>query len=173
MGGSSITCTWLVKCATVTRAITLASRFQSAAASVAAGTGSLVDDIDAQGADAGNLDLELVAGLHPERWLAAEPDAVRRSGGDDVARLQPGYGREIFDDGGDVEDHVIGRVVLHHVAVEPRRELERLRIGNDVGGDHPGAERPGGREVLAGGNRMLLGVAHADHQEARGAGDHL
>src|SRR5215467_2201844 len=140
--------------------MTLVSRHQLAPAGTL--SGSLVDDIYAQGSYSGDLDFQLVAGLHPERRLAAEPDAVRRAGGDDVARLQPGHGREILDDGGDVEDHVIGGVVLHHVAVQPRRQLERLRIGNDVGGHHPRTEWAGGGEVLAGGHRMPLEVAYAD-----------
>src|SRR5436190_6863902 len=155
---------WLVKCARATSAITFASRLTPAFAGKA--TCSLVDDIDAQYADAGNLDFDLVAALHPQRRLAAGADAIRRAGGDDVARLQPGHGREIFDDGGDIEDHVIGRVVLHHLAVQPRRELEPLRVGDDVRRDQPGAERPAGREVLAGGRRMLLEVAHAAVEEA-------
>src|SRR5580704_9293810 len=125
MGGSSMPCTWLMKCATAIRPITLASRFHLAFAAGRA-SGSLVDDIDAQSSDAGNLDLDLVAALHPERRLAAHADTVGRAGGDDIAGLEPGHGREIFDDGGDVEDHVIGRVVLHGVAVQPRRELEPL-----------------------------------------------
>ena len=116
--------------------------------------------------DAGDLDLDLVAALHPERRLAAQADAVGRAGGDDVARLEPGHGREIFDDGGDVEDHVIGRVVLHGLAVQPRRELEPLRVGDHVGRHHPRSERAGRREVLAGRHRVLLEVAHADVEEA-------
>src|SRR5260370_41262769 len=106
MGGSSMPCTWLMKCATATRPITLASRFPPALV-VGRASGSLVDDIDAKSPDAGDLDLDLVAALHPERRLAAQADAVRRAGGDDVARFQPGHGREIFDDGGDLEDPVI------------------------------------------------------------------
>src|SRR5690242_8290481 len=115
---------WLMKCATAIRAITFTSRpLVLARRPAAAGRviGSLVDDIDAQRSDSGDLDLDLVPRLHPEWRLAAEPHAVGRAGGDDVPRLQPGHGREIFDDGGDVEDHVIGRVVLHDGAVEPGR----------------------------------------------------
>src|SRR4051794_35253067 len=96
--------------------ITLASRCQLASA--AASSGSLVDDIDLQGPDPGDLDLELVAALHPERRLAAEADTVRRAGGDHVARLQPGHGREVFDDVGDVEDHVVGGVALDFGTIE-------------------------------------------------------
>src|SRR5262245_27751273 len=159
IGGSSMMWTWLVKWAIATRAITLASRLMPAPAGRS--MRSLVDDIDAQGSYARDLDLELVAGLHPERRLAPGADAVGRAGGDDVARLQRGHGREIFDDGRDIEDHVIGRVVLHHLTVQPRRELQPLRVLHDVGGDQPRAERPGGREVLAGGRGVLLEVAHA------------
>src|SRR4029453_4466193 len=123
---------WVMKCATEINAITLASRPLLAARGptrTGCAIGSLVDDIDAQSPDAGDFYVDLVAALHPERRLAAQTDSVGRAGGDDVARLQPGHGREIFDDGGDVEDHVIGRVVLHHAAVQPRRELEPLGIG--------------------------------------------
>src|SRR3954451_17192113 len=108
---------WLMKCATAINAITLASRPLLAARGptrTGRAIGSLVDDIDAQSPDAGDFHVDLVAGLHPERRLAAKTHAVGRAGGDHVARLQPGHGREILDDGGDVEDHVIGGVVLDH-----------------------------------------------------------
>ena len=69
-------CTWLTKCATATMEMTLASRRLRSPVPARPGSGSLVDDIDAQRADPGDLDLEPVAGLHPERRLAAQPDAV-------------------------------------------------------------------------------------------------
>src|SRR5262245_62994036 len=99
---------WLVKCATAARAMTLASRPRLAGP--VSERRSLVDDIDAQNADPGDLDLDLVAGPHPERRLAPQADAVGRAGGDDVAWLQPRHGRQVLYDGGDVEDHVVGRV---------------------------------------------------------------
>src|SRR5258705_403503 len=159
---------WLVKCARATSAITFASRLIPAFAGKA--ICSLVDDIGAQNPDAGNLDFDLVAVLHPQRRLAAGADPVGCAGGDDIARLQPGHGREIFDDGGDVEDHVIGRVVLHDGAIQPRREFEPLGVGDDVRRHQPRAERPGGGEILAGRRRMLLEVAHAAVEEAGVAG---
>src|SRR5258708_15424084 len=133
--------TWLTKCTTDIRPITFASRAIPARAGRL--KGSLVDDIDAQSPDSGNLDLDLVAALHPQRRRAAEAHAIGCAGGDDVARLQPGDGRKIFDDGCDVEDHVVRRVALHDVAVQPRHEFESLRILHDVGGDPPGPERAG------------------------------
>src|SRR5471032_3325533 len=170
-----MTCTWLTKCTTVISEITLASRRQLADTCGAAVTpsGSLVDDIDVQSPDAGDLDLDLVAALHPEWRLAPKAHTIRRARGNNVARLEPSDGRKILDDGGDVEDHVVGRVVLHHGTVEPRRELERLRIGNDVARHHPGAERAGRREVLARRDRVLLEIAHARIEEAGVARDHI
>src|SRR5215475_2575048 len=155
---------WLVKCAMATRAMTLASR--PSPAGRLSESGSLVDDIDAQNPDAGNLDLDLVAGPHPERRLAPQSDAVGRTGGDDVARLQPRHGRQVLYDGGDVEYHVVGRVVLHDLAVESRRELQTLWIGDDVGRHQPRPERPGGGKVLARGHRVLLEIAHAAVEKA-------
>src|SRR6185312_11853380 len=105
--------------------MTLASRCQPTSAR--AWSDSLVDDIDLQRSDSGNLDLELVAAFHPERRLAPQADAVWRAGGDHVARLQPGHRREVLDDGGDIEDHVIGRVALDFGAIEAGHQHQRLR----------------------------------------------
>ena len=58
----------------------------------------LVDDPRPQHADVRDLDLQHVAGLHPERRLAAVADALRRAGGDDVAGMQRGEVRAEADD---------------------------------------------------------------------------
>src|SRR5580698_2578348 len=79
-------CTWLMKCATAIRLITLASRLHLALAADKA-SGSLVDDIDAQCPYAGDLDFDLVAALHPERRLAPRAAAAGGAGANVVAGL--------------------------------------------------------------------------------------
>ena len=49
--------------------------------------------------------------------------------GDDVAAPARSRSRDIHDDGGDIEDHVIGRVVAARSCVQPGGELEAI-------GDH-------------------------------------
>ena len=68
-------------------------------------------------------------------------------------------------------DQLIGGGVLHLLAVEPRGQRQPARIGNLVGGDEPGAERPGAGKILARGDGEFLVVAHAAVDEAGIAGD--
>ena len=53
------------------------------------------------------------------------------------------------DDLADVEDHVRGVGVLHHLAVQARRNAQGVRIGDVFGCDQGGAERREGVEGLA------------------------
>jgi hypothetical protein len=78
----------------------------------------LVHHAVAQCADAGNLDLHGIAGLHPQRRLANEADAFRGAGGNDVAEVERQQHREIGDDGGYVEDQVVGQGALDFRAVK-------------------------------------------------------
>src|SRR5258708_35262097 len=48
----------------------------------------LIHHAVAQRADAGNLDLEHVTGLHPQGWIAAVTHPFPRAGGDHVTRDQ-------------------------------------------------------------------------------------
>ena len=133
----------------------------------------LVHDAVAQRADAGNLDFEHVAGLHPERRIATMADALRCAGGDDVARRER---REIRAERNDLRhriDQQIGAGVLHLLAVEAGGQRQPGRVGNFVGGDDPRAERAGRGKVLAGGHRELLVVAHAAVHETGVARDML
>src|SRR3954468_14557053 len=114
--------------------------------------------------DAGlvDLDLDLVAGLHPERGIAPRADAAGRAGDQHVARDERGPGRHVFDDLRDPEDHLLGARVLHALAVQSAGERHRRARRNLVGGDHPWPEAAGLREVLAGGplDRGALAGAH-------------
>src|SRR5262249_46072500 len=88
----------------------------------------LIHHAVAQRADAGNLDLEHVAGLHPQRRIAAMTDPFRRAGGDHVARRKR---REVRAEGDDLRhgiDQEIGAGLLHLLPVQSRRERETGRI---------------------------------------------
>src|SRR5689334_25440714 len=101
--------TWLTKCTTEISVTILASLRQPSACCGPAATpnDSLVDDIGTQSPDPGDLDLDLVARLHPERRLAPQTDTVRRARCDDIAWLKPGDGREILDDRGEDRKSVV------------------------------------------------------------------
>src|SRR5512144_1729122 len=79
--------------------------------------GDLVLDWIAQHADAGDLDLDDVAILHPERRRAVGADATGGAGHDDVAGDEFGKGRAVGDQGGDVEHEVRDWCGLHLYAV--------------------------------------------------------
>ena len=81
------------------------------------------------------LDAELdhVAGLQVlRRRLHPHPNARRRAGGDDVARLKRHELAEIADQMRDPVDHGIGRAVLPGLAVHLQPHLQLLRVG-DIG----------------------------------------
>src|SRR5262249_35037986 len=63
----------------------------------------LVHDRAAQRADAGDLDLEHVAGLHPERRIAAVAHALGRAGCNDITRRQR---REVLGESGGLRGRV-------------------------------------------------------------------
>src|SRR5882672_5332145 len=113
-------------------------------------------------ADLVDLDLDLVAGLHPDRRVAARADAAGRAGDEHVARLQRGPARDVLDDLRDLEDHLLGGGVLHALAVQAARQRQSRIRRNLVRGHHPRTEGAGVREVLAGGplHGMALPVAH-------------
>src|SRR5690606_41501153 len=56
----------------------------------------LIDDGIRERADAADLDLDDVSGLHPERRVAGGADAARRTGRDHVARLEPRERRAVL-----------------------------------------------------------------------------
>src|SRR5215469_2495284 len=146
-------------------------RVATRSVSVIFGPSGFVDDAVAQRADARDLDLEYIAGLHPERRIAAVADAFRRAGRDHIARRKL---REVGAERDDLRDRIYQKVrsrALHLRAVEARREHEASRIGNFVAGDEERAERSGAREILAGGDGEFLIVAHAAVHKARVAGN--
>src|SRR5256886_6085328 len=82
-----------------------------------------------------------IAGLEEFRLgLHAEPDARRRAGGDDVARLQHEELRAVPDEVPAVEDHGFGVAALAFLAVDVEPHVEALRVLDLVLGDQPGAD---------------------------------
>src|SRR5260221_7235454 len=75
-----------------------------------------------QYADLVDLDLHLVAGLHPDRRRAPRADAAGSAGDQHVAGLKRRPGRAVLDDLRDLEDHLLGSGVLHPLAVEAAGE---------------------------------------------------
>src|SRR6516162_9537297 len=91
-----------------------------------------------------------VAGLEEFRLrLHAEPNARRRAGGDDVARLQHEELRAVPDEVPAVENHGSGVAALALLAVDVEPHVEALRIFDLVLGDQPGAERAEGLGAFA------------------------
>jgi hypothetical protein len=81
-----------------------------------------------QDAHALDFEAQLVAALEPDRGRAKGTHPGRRASRNHIARLERHETRDVFDQGVDREDHVGGTRMLHPLAVEPARELERLRI---------------------------------------------
>src|SRR6478735_475304 len=96
----------------------------------------------AQDAEAGDLDLDGVAGHDLT-------DAGRRAGEDDVAGKEGEGGRRVLDDLGEREDHVADRALLAHFAVEAGRD-DGVALDVELRLDR-GAERARGVEALRAG----------------------
>ena len=116
--------------------------------------------------DPGDLDLDDVARLHRPR--------VRGSTGEDhVARLERDQPAEIGELVGDREEEVVGRRLLHDLAVQvgAEREVGRVELGC---GHQLGAEREKAVVALDAQHRAAIGVpevVHADVVRARVAAD--
>src|SRR4051812_5361886 len=95
------------------------------------------------GAERLDLDADAVARGQAPRRVHRLSDAGRRPGEDDVAGLQGAGLREERDDLGDAEDQVRRGRVLAQLAVDPRAQPQRLRVGDLVGGGDPRAPRAG------------------------------
>src|SRR6266567_2182735 len=102
----------------------------------------LAQPLDAERDDVAGLE-EFRLGLH------AEPDAGRRAGDDDIARLHDEILRAGPDDMPAVENHRRGVAALAFLAVDVEPHVELLRILDFVLGDEPGAERTEGLAALA------------------------
>src|SRR5687768_640908 len=108
---------------------------------------SFVGDGILEAADFFDLDDDGVTGFEPDGGLAGEADALGGAGEDDGAGAEGHCAGEGFDEGGDVEDHVAGGVVLHDLVVEEGPDAQGIGIGDFVLGDDPGAE---GAEAVEG-----------------------
>ena len=100
--------------------------------------GAVGNEFIAQGADAGDLDLDDVTGLQVRRGaVGAHPDHV--------ARPQREIFRQFHDEGLDAEDHVVGAEAIAFLAVHLHDGFHPVEI--DIGLD-PGAHRLEGVGVL-------------------------
>src|SRR3974390_2278690 len=135
----------------------------------------LVLDRIAQRADAFDLDFGDVTGLHPH-WLrlACMADAGRRAGEQNVARLECHTLGQIDERLRDWKHQQVRVGRLHHLAVEPRLDLQPLAAARQfVGSDHPRADAARAVEILAHAplRRMPLIFADGAFVADRVAGD--
>src|SRR5512143_124078 len=123
----------------------------------------------AQHADTADLDLHVVARLHPQGRCAARAHSARRARHDHVAGQELRPRRAVLDQLRDVETKLADTLVLHDLAVQARRERERAWIGQLVARHEPRTERAAVVKVLAGREllRVPLEVANAAVVEAR------
>src|SRR6266478_1700738 len=104
----------------------------------------------AQDTDPFDLHFEDIARLHENRWLAHRPNATGCSGDNHITRFQTHRDADHCDQLGDAEDELVGTRILHHSAVQAA--LNAQPVGprrHGIGRHQPGAERPGGIEILA------------------------
>ena len=100
----------------------------------------------AQLADAFDPELHGIAGF--EEYSPRHSHAGRRSGQDEIARLEGhtrGQHRNLF---GGVEDHLARVGILHERVVDPELEPEIVWIGQIIGRYDPGPQRAGAVEAL-------------------------
>src|SRR5476649_2165131 len=81
-----------------------------------------------ENADFRYLDAHAVPRLQPHRRLAEGADPGRRAGGDHVAGLEAHVLRDVFDQPRDRKYHVRRMALLHGLAVDEARNIQRLRI---------------------------------------------
>src|SRR5262245_48480845 len=77
-----------------------------------------------------NLDLHDIPTLQKHRWLPRHSHPRRCAGKDHVAWLQRAYLRDVGDDLGRAEDHLLRVAVLHRLAVETQTDAKILRIAH-------------------------------------------
>jgi len=145
---------------------------------------SFVDDWVGERANFFDIYADGIARLKPDRRRASKADAVRCAGENDGAGQKGFAGTEKFNDGGHVEDHIIGVPVLHGFTVEQSADSEGVGVGDYVAGDEDGAERAKRIEAfalaplaatavalpVAGGDVVCAGIAE-NVVEGIGAGD--
>src|SRR6516164_7136732 len=109
----------------------------------------LVRDLIAQHTDLRHLDFDHVAGLEPDRRVAVDAGTGRRSGPYQVARLECCKRADVVDQPGKAPGETVGAVVLAQVAVDARRQMQRLYRVELVCGHDPGADAARAVEILA------------------------
>src|SRR5256712_6344491 len=98
----------------------------------------------------GDLHCDDVTRLEVHGRLLAEPDAGRRSGGDEIAGRERHQPREIAHERADVEDERLRVAALHLLAIHPGPELEGVWVGDLLPVGDVGADGRGGLEDLPG-----------------------
>src|SRR5260221_5802051 len=96
-----------------------------------------------------HLDLDHVARFHEDFRVAAEADAARRAGGDDVAGPEKIELRVVLDELRHREHQIVGVRRLHPLAVQPGLDVDVVRIWQLVLGRDARPHRAEGREHLA------------------------
>ena len=87
--------------------------------------------------------------LEPALRRAAESDASRRAGADDVAWLERSDGRDVRNQLGRFEDELTRVGVLQDFAADGELDVEAVRVGNFVCGDNGRSDGAKGVEALA------------------------
>ena len=99
-----------------------------------------------QNPDALNLSLDFIAGLKKKWRHARKADARGSACADDLSRLKGHAAGKRLYGSRNVEDHIAGIVVLHHLSVHPAGKTQPLRIGQGTLVHDPGAQRTIGVE---------------------------
>src|SRR6266566_2635976 len=84
-------------------------------------------DSGGEGADTLDFDAHRITGF--EEFVAGEPDARRRAGENDIARIKRHPTRELCDLFRHREDHLAGAGILFDDVVDPEFKREILRVG--------------------------------------------
>src|SRR5215218_1422685 len=142
------------------RAVMRATRTKAISALLLDGVG--------QGAEAVDLDGDLVTVLEQDLRVPEDADAGWGAGRDEVAGLERDDPADVGDDVGDREDHLGGRGVLHRLAVAAAADAQLLGIVDLLARDEPRADRAEGVGRLAARPLAVgeLQVAGADVVEA-------
>src|SRR4051794_41231648 len=112
------------------------------------GTGSglpgvVADDPAGQHAEAVDFDLDRVARLQQPLGRAGVADPGRRAGGQQVARPQGEGSGDVREGVADGVDHLVGRALLHDLAVDPGLHPQAVAQVADLGRRHQRADRAG------------------------------
>src|SRR5665809_35210 len=97
-----------------------------------------------------SLDLTLndIARDEKPRRLHRGPDTARCASEKNVSGLEGHAARQVVDEVGDAEQHLLGGRILAELAVDPGFQSEALRVRDLVRGRDPGADGAEGVEAL-------------------------